>query len=92
MRRRLTQLLSQIEPTWKVHSNFITEHLARALSLDALRSSHPIEMPCPNEETIQQIFDALTYSKGEQRTPWTSIPSEAWTGMLIDVNAASHRR
>ncbi|BGO90211.1 hypothetical protein NBRC10512_002414 [Rhodotorula toruloides] len=54
----------RIEPTWKVHSNFITDHLARALSLDALRSSHPIEMPCPNEETIQQIFDALTYSKG----------------------------
>ena len=54
----------RIEPSWRVHSAFITEHLARALSLDALRSSHPVEMPCPNEETIQQIFDALTYSKG----------------------------
>ncbi|GAA6024593.1 hypothetical protein JCM8202_005070 [Rhodotorula sphaerocarpa] len=54
----------RIEPSWRVHSSFITKHLARALSLDALRSSHPIEMPCPNEDTIQQIFDALTYSKG----------------------------
>ncbi|POY75780.1 hypothetical protein BMF94_1093 [Rhodotorula taiwanensis] len=54
----------RIEPSWRVHSAFITEHLARALSLDSLRSSHPIEMPCPDEETIQQIFDALTYSKG----------------------------
>ncbi|GJN87500.1 hypothetical protein Rhopal_000449-T1 [Rhodotorula paludigena] len=54
----------RIEPSWKVHSNFITEHLARALALDSLRSSHPIEMPCPDEDTIQQIFDALTYSKG----------------------------
>ncbi|TKA51094.1 hypothetical protein B0A53_05880 [Rhodotorula sp. CCFEE 5036] len=54
----------RIEPSWRVHSAFITAHLARALSLDALRSSHPVEMPCPNEETIQQIFDALTYSKG----------------------------
>ncbi|KWU42560.1 putative AAP1-alanine/arginine aminopeptidase [Rhodotorula sp. JG-1b] len=54
----------RIEPSWRVHSAFITAHLARALSLDALRSSHPIEMPCPDEDTIQQIFDALTYSKG----------------------------
>ncbi|GAA5976923.1 hypothetical protein JCM10908_005680 [Rhodotorula pacifica] len=54
----------RIEPSWRVHSAFIKQHLARALSLDALRSSHPIEMPCPDEDTIQQIFDALTYSKG----------------------------
>lgn len=45
----------RIEPSWKVHSNFITEHLARALALDSLRSSHPIEMPCPDEDTIQQV-------------------------------------
>ncbi|GAA5899974.1 hypothetical protein JCM8208_005555 [Rhodotorula glutinis] len=54
----------RIEPTWKVHSAFITDHLARALALDSLRSSHPIEMPCHTEADVQQIFDALTYSKG----------------------------
>lgn len=54
----------RIEPTWKVHSAFITDHLARALALDSLRSSHPIEMPCKTEADVQQIFDALTYSKG----------------------------
>ncbi|BGP38710.1 Aminopeptidase 2 mitochondrial [Rhodotorula kratochvilovae] len=54
----------RIEPSWKVHSAFITEHLARALALDSLRSSHPVEMPCHTEADVQQIFDALTYSKG----------------------------
>jgi aminopeptidase 2 len=57
-------LLARIEPAWKAHSAFISDHLARALNLDALRSSHPIEMDCPDEATIQQIFDAVSYSKG----------------------------
>ncbi|CEQ41474.1 SPOSA6832_03182 [Sporobolomyces salmonicolor] len=63
-RADLPALLCQIEPDWKIHSSFISDHLARALQLDALRSSHPIEMPCPDEDTIQQIFDAVSYSKG----------------------------
>ncbi|GAA5943340.1 hypothetical protein JCM1841_004805 [Sporobolomyces salmonicolor] len=57
-------MIQEIEPDWKIHSSFISDHLARALQLDALRSSHPIEMPCPDEDTIQQIFDAVSYSKG----------------------------
>lgn len=47
-------MIDEIEPSWKVQSSFISEHLAQALSLDSLRSSHPIEMPCPDEDTIQQ--------------------------------------
>lgn len=47
-----------------MHSSFIGEHLAAALRLDSLRSSHAIELPCPDEETIAQIFDAISYSKG----------------------------
>ncbi|GAA5965418.1 hypothetical protein JCM3765_002371, partial [Sporobolomyces pararoseus] len=57
-------IIDELEPSWKIHSSFISEHLSRALDLDALRSSHPIEMPCPDEATISQIFDAVSYSKG----------------------------
>ncbi|SCZ99097.1 BZ3500_MvSof-1268-A1-R1_Chr3-1g05810 [Microbotryum saponariae] len=57
-------MIDEIEPSWKIHSSFINEHLSGAFRLDSLRSSHPIEMPCPDEETIQQIFDAISYSKG----------------------------
>ena len=51
-------IVDKIYPEWKTHSNFIDEHLKRALALDALRSSHPIEVPCPDSAMINQIFDA----------------------------------
>lgn len=57
-------IVDRIYPEWKTHSNFIDEHLKRALALDALRSSHPIEVPCPDSAMINQIFDAISYSKG----------------------------
>lgn len=37
-------MIDKIEPSWKVQSSFISEHLAQALNLDSLRSSHPIEV------------------------------------------------
>ncbi|KAF9036751.1 hypothetical protein BJ165DRAFT_1532853 [Panaeolus papilionaceus] len=53
----------RVFPEWRVNSEFITEHLNRALSLDAKESSHPIEVDCPDANDINQIFDALSYSK-----------------------------
>ncbi|KAF9466381.1 leucyl aminopeptidase [Collybia nuda] len=50
-------------PEWKVNSEFISDHLNRALSLDAKLSSHPIEVDCPDANHINQIFDSLSYSK-----------------------------
>lgn len=52
-------LIDEIEPSWQIHSSFISDHLARALSLDALRSSHPIEMACKDESAIQQVWQSL---------------------------------
>lgn len=46
-------IIDRVEPEWRVHSSFISDHLSRALQLDALRSSHPIEVPCPDEDTAQ---------------------------------------
>ncbi|KAH8591884.1 aminopeptidase 2, partial [Bisporella sp. PMI_857] len=40
-------------PEWKV-----------ALGLDSLRSSHPIEVPVKRVDEVNQIFDAISYSKG----------------------------
>ncbi|KIL68636.1 hypothetical protein M378DRAFT_71638 [Amanita muscaria Koide BX008] len=56
-------IAGRVFPDWKVDSSFITEHLNRALSLDAKPSSHPIEVDCPDANKINQIFDALSYSK-----------------------------
>ncbi|KAF2740465.1 aminopeptidase 2 mitochondrial precursor [Polyplosphaeria fusca] len=51
-------------PEWKVWEGYVTDNLASALSLDSLRSSHPIEVPVKRADEINQIFDAISYSKG----------------------------
>jgi aminopeptidase 2 len=51
-------------PDWKVWEGYVTDNLAGALSLDSLRSSHPIEVPIKRADEINQIFDAISYSKG----------------------------
>ncbi|KAJ3763765.1 leucyl aminopeptidase [Lentinula raphanica] len=56
-------LSSRAYPEFKPNSEFITLHLNRALALDSKLSSHPIEIACPNAESIGQIFDSLSYSK-----------------------------
>lgn len=42
--------IAAVYPEWNPHSAFLNQHLRRALELDALRSSHPIEQPCPDPE------------------------------------------
>ena len=51
-------------PEWKVWEGFVTDTLQGALSLDSLRSSHPIEVPVKRADEVNQIFDAISYSKG----------------------------
>ncbi|PGH04639.1 hypothetical protein AJ79_07036 [Helicocarpus griseus UAMH5409] len=51
-------------PEWKVWESYVIDNLQMALSLDSLRSSHPIEVPVKRADEINQIFDAISYSKG----------------------------
>lgn len=51
-------------PEWKVWEEFVSSTLQGALGLDSLRSSHPIEVPVKRAADINQIFDAVSYSKG----------------------------
>lgn len=51
-------------PEWKVWQGYVTDDLQSALALDSLRSSHPIEVPIKRADEINQIFDAISYSKG----------------------------
>lgn len=51
-------------PEWKVWQTYVTDNLQSALGLDSLRSSHPIEVPVKRSDEINQIFDAISYSKG----------------------------
>lgn len=55
---------NEFYPEWKVWQTFVIDTLQGALGLDGLRSSHPIEVPVHRAEDINQIFDAISYSKG----------------------------
>ncbi|PWY97439.1 putative AAP1-alanine/arginine aminopeptidase [Testicularia cyperi] len=60
-------ILDRCFPEWESASEFINVHLNRALDLDSKRSSHPIEVPLQGEnveDAINQVFDAISYSKG----------------------------
>ena len=51
-------------PEWEMWTKFITADTNRALTLDGLRNSHPIEQQVNNPAEIGQLFDAISYSKG----------------------------
>ncbi|MCH8063786.1 MAG: M1 family metallopeptidase, partial [Chloroflexi bacterium] len=51
-------------PEWEVWTQFVSADTNRGLSLDGLRSSHPIEQEVNDPAGIEQLFDAISYSKG----------------------------
>ena len=60
----------RVFPEWKVHSAFISKALAAAFTLDAKLSSHPIEVPCPNERMIGQVLPHLLFRIRMALTRW----------------------
>lgn len=53
-----------IFPDWTMWDQFTTGHLSAALRLDALKSSHPIQVPINHAEEVEEVFDAISYCKG----------------------------
>ena len=51
-------------PEWQMWTQFVEADTARALRLDGLQNSHPIEQPVNNPSEIGELFDAISYSKG----------------------------
>ncbi|KAJ3017799.1 Aminopeptidase 2 mitochondrial [Thoreauomyces humboldtii] len=51
-------------PEWKIWTQFITDNYSDGKDLDALRSSHPIDVDVKSPSEILQIFDAISYCKG----------------------------
>ncbi|XP_028402372.1 glutamyl aminopeptidase-like [Dendronephthya gigantea] len=54
----------EAEPDWEFKEQFLTSDLHRAFRLDALASSHPIQVEVNDPEEIKTVFDSITYSKG----------------------------
>lgn len=73
-------------PDWKVWESYVSDSLQQALSLDSLRSSHPIEVPVKRADEINQIFDAISYSKGSSLLKMIS----RWLGEDVFIKGVSN--
>jgi puromycin-sensitive aminopeptidase len=51
-------------PDWKIWTQFVYEDFSRALKLDALVSSHAVEVEVFHANEIDEIFDHISYAKG----------------------------
>eukprot|EP01101_Sappina_pedata_P008253 TRINITY_DN452_c0_g2_i3.p1 TRINITY_DN452_c0_g2~~TRINITY_DN452_c0_g2_i3.p1 ORF type:complete len:626 (+),score=222.47 TRINITY_DN452_c0_g2_i3:281-2158(+) len=51
-------------PQWDIWTHFTYSDVVRALELDSLKSSHPIEVEVVHSSEIDEIFDTISYSKG----------------------------
>lgn len=76
---------NEFQPEWKVWEQYVTDTLQHALKLDSLRSSHPIEVPVKRADEINQIFDAISYSKGASLLRMIS----KWLGEDIFIKGVS---
>ncbi|KAI6226405.1 Aminopeptidase [Aphelenchoides fujianensis] len=56
-------VLGDLYPQLNVWTSFLSDEVASALSLDALRSSHPIEVPINDPSELTSIYDSITYDK-----------------------------
>jgi len=54
----------KIFPEWGMWDQFTVGHFSYALRLDALKSSHPIQVPIKHAEEVQEVFDGISYCKG----------------------------
>lgn len=56
--------VDEIFPKWDIWTQFVFMDHAKALSLDGLKNTHPIEVEVRDPNEISEIFDAVSYSKG----------------------------
>lgn len=56
--------IDHLHPEWEVWPQFVNEGFEDALTLDGLRSSHPIQVLVRDALDINQVFDAISYLKG----------------------------
>eukprot|EP00744_Colponema_vietnamica_P007049 GILI01010185.1.p2 GENE.GILI01010185.1~~GILI01010185.1.p2 ORF type:complete len:863 (+),score=319.04 GILI01010185.1:50-2638(+) len=56
--------VDHIFPQWDIWAQFGTTVYNRALQLDSLSNSHPIQVDVNHPDEINEIFDTISYSKG----------------------------
>ncbi|XP_046484591.1 puromycin-sensitive aminopeptidase isoform X1 [Neodiprion pinetum] len=56
--------VAHLFPEYDIWTQFVTDTYIKALELDALKNSHPIEVPVGHPSEIDEIFDDISYNKG----------------------------
>lgn len=56
--------VDHVFPEYDIWTQFVTDSYSKALELDALHNSHPIEVPVNHPSEIDAIFDDISYNKG----------------------------
>jgi puromycin-sensitive aminopeptidase len=56
--------LQAVLPIFDMWDQYTVDAMAAAQRLDALRTSHPIQVPINHAEEVEQVFDAISYCKG----------------------------
>jgi aminopeptidase N len=56
--------IDSIFPEWDAWTEFVQSVYGLAQALDAMKSSHPVEVEVKHSEEIDEIFDVISYAKG----------------------------
>lgn len=59
-----TKFVDKFYPEWNLWDQFLEDAMNTAMGLDALHSSHPIDVKVKAPSEIREIFDAISYDKG----------------------------
>ncbi|VVC06013.1 Leucyl aminopeptidase [uncultured archaeon] len=59
-----TKAVDKIYPNWDFWDQFLISEMTGGLSLDSLKSSHPIDVDVKSPAEVRQIFDEISYNKG----------------------------
>lgn len=59
-----TKFVDKFYPQWRLWDQFLEDTMNTAMALDALHSSHPIDVKVNSPSEIREIFDAISYDKG----------------------------
>ena len=59
-----TKFVDMLHPEWDMWEQFAGDAVSKAMSLDALRTTHPIDVAVKSPAEIREIFDAISYDKG----------------------------
>lgn len=59
-----TKFVDKFYPEWELWDQFVDDAMNVAMGLDALKTTHPIDVTVQSPAEIREIFDAISYDKG----------------------------